>query len=145
MKIFCSGAGGVQRALVVACDEHGARRVAYVDATRELVVDRSWYRASGLRSSESHRVEFHRAPVLALLGEPDKLLREPWFSRDAIRSAAVWAGIAESILEGSTDVLRRSSPDQLALHGLGRMRVARSEHRALAGMDRLAVERPGGT
>ena len=58
VKTFCSGAGGVQRALVVARDEYERRRLVYIDAESQLSIDREWYRGSGLRSSESHRVSF---------------------------------------------------------------------------------------
>jgi alkylation response protein AidB-like acyl-CoA dehydrogenase len=127
VKTFCSGAGGVQRALVVARDEHDAKRVAYVDATRGLRLDRDWYRASGLRASESHRVEFEQAPVLAVLGGPDEIVREPWFSRDAVRTAATWAGIADGILAATLALVgERALADELRLHAIGRMRVARS-------------------
>jgi len=123
VKTFCSGAGGVQRALVVARDERGARRLAYVDVTRGTWVDRSWYVASGLRSSESHRVEFRDAPVLALLGGEDELLREPWLARDSVRSAATWAGLADCILRETVATLGHTD-DQVRLHALGGMRVA---------------------
>jgi alkylation response protein AidB-like acyl-CoA dehydrogenase len=127
VKTFCSGAGGVQRALVVARDEHDAKRIAYVDATRGLSLDRDWYRASGLRASESHRVEFGQAPVLALLGGPDEIVREPWFSRDAPRKAATWAGIADGILAATLALVgERALSDELRLHAIGRMRVAQS-------------------
>ncbi|HEX3909621.1 MAG TPA: acyl-CoA dehydrogenase family protein [Solirubrobacteraceae bacterium] len=127
VKTFCSGAGGVQRALVVARDERGARRVAYVDVTRGGAIDRAWYRASGLRASESHRVEFEGAPVSAVLGVADELAREPWFSRDAVRTAATWAGIADGILAATTRVMvERGDGDELRLHALGRMRLARA-------------------
>jgi alkylation response protein AidB-like acyl-CoA dehydrogenase len=124
VKTFCSGAGGVQRALVVARDEDGARRLVYVDVTETLSIDRGWYRASGLRASESHRVEFHETPVLALLGEPDETVREPWFARDAVRTAATWAGIADRILVASIEAVGERRADDLRLHALGRMRVA---------------------
>jgi alkylation response protein AidB-like acyl-CoA dehydrogenase len=127
VKTFCSGAGGVQRALIVARDERDAKRIAYVDATRGLKLDRDWYRASGLRASESHRVEFDHAPVLALLGGPDEIVREPWFSRDAVRTAATWAGIADGILAATLALVgERALADELRLHAIGRMRVARS-------------------
>ena len=42
-------------------------------------IDRAWFAAAGMRASESHLVRFHGAPVHALLGGPDELLREPWF------------------------------------------------------------------
>ena len=127
VKTFCSGAGGVQRALIVARDEHDDKRIAYIDATRGLSLDRDWYRASGLRASESHRVEFDQAPVLALLGGPDEIVREPWFSRDAVRTSATWAGIADGILAATLALVgERALTDELRLHAIGRMRVAQS-------------------
>ncbi len=123
-KTFCSGAGGVQRALVVARDRDGARRLAYVDAREGLEIDRSWYRASGLRSSESHLVRFHDTPVLSVLGGPEELMREPYISRDGVRTAASWAGIADCIFAAALGVLGQGSPDELRLHAIGRMRVA---------------------
>jgi peptidoglycan/xylan/chitin deacetylase (PgdA/CDA1 family)/alkylation response protein AidB-like acyl-CoA dehydrogenase len=127
VKTFCSGAGGVQRALVIARDEHGARRLAYTDVGRHGVrIDRGWYRASGLRSSESHRVEFHDTPVLAILGAEDEIMREPWFSRDAVRTASTWAGIADCILRETITSLGQSNTDELRLHAVGRMRVAQA-------------------
>jgi alkylation response protein AidB-like acyl-CoA dehydrogenase len=124
-KTFCSGAGGVQRALVVARDEDGARRLVYVDVTSAISIDRDWYRASGLRASESHRVEFDETPVLAVLGEPSETVREPWFARDAVRTSATWAGIADSILAATVEAIGERQADELRLHALGRMRVAR--------------------
>jgi alkylation response protein AidB-like acyl-CoA dehydrogenase len=126
VKTFCSGAGGIQRALVVARDERGARRLVYADVSIGMRIDRSWYRASGLRSSESHRVEFRDTPVLAVLGEEDELMREPWLSRDAVRTAATWAGIADCIVLASVHALAGRPADDLRLHALGRMRVAQA-------------------
>ena len=126
VKTFCSGAGGVQRALVIAREERGPRRLAYVDVTSAVKIDRGWYRASGLRASESHRVEFHDTPVLAILGGDDELIREPWLSRDAVRSAATWAGIADCILAATVDAVGDSPLDDVRLHAVGRMRVAQS-------------------
>jgi hypothetical protein len=54
-----------------------------------------------MRASESHRVNFERARVLAILGEPGELGREPWFSRDAIRTAASWAGMVDAAVGGA--------------------------------------------
>jgi alkylation response protein AidB-like acyl-CoA dehydrogenase len=124
VKTFCSGAGGVQRALVIASDQDGSRRLVYLDTTGRVSIDRSWYRASGLRSSESHRVEFHDTPVLALLGAPGELSREPYFSRDAIRTSATWAGLADRILAETLTALDPARLDAAQAHGLGRMRVA---------------------
>src|SRR3984957_20243794 len=124
VKTFCSGAGGVQRALVVARDERGARRAVYVDVTDSGAIGRGWYPASGLRSSKSHRVEFRDTPVLAILGGEDELTREPWYSRDAIRTAATWAGLADCIVQATVAALGERTDDELRLHAVGCMRVA---------------------
>jgi alkylation response protein AidB-like acyl-CoA dehydrogenase len=132
VKTFCSGAGGVQRALVVVREgggsessAPGARRLAYVDTSEGVEIDRDWYRASGLRSSESHRVEFVDTPVLALLGGENELARQPFFARDGVRTAATWAGIAEGIFAAAASALGEREPDAHQLSALGRMRVAR--------------------
>jgi alkylation response protein AidB-like acyl-CoA dehydrogenase len=126
VKTFCSGAGGVERALVVAREEDGSRRLVYVDVTESISIDRDWYRASGLRASESHRVEFQKAPVLAILGEVNETVREPWFARDAVRTSATWAGIADRIVAATVEATDGRRADDLRLHALGRMRVAQS-------------------
>jgi len=125
VKTFCSGAGGVQRALILARDEAGASRLAYVDLSRCVSIDRSWYRGAGLRASESHRVVFEGAAVYALLGGPGELLREPWFSRDAIRTTATWAGIADGIVDAMLALLRRrGDPSETVALAAGRILVA---------------------
>jgi hypothetical protein len=159
VKTFCSGAGGVQRALVVVREASGAqppatggvvrRRLAYVDATEGVGIDREWYRASGLRASESHRVEFHGTPVLALLGGENELAREPWFSRDAVRTSATWAGIADGIFDAAVAELADRKLDELQLRALGYMRVARATidrwlEYAGKRLDEDAVQDPGG-
>lgn len=133
-KTFCSGAGGVQRALVVVGESSdstqgvvapGGRRLAYVDTSEGVLIDRSWYQASGLRASESHRVEFTDAPVLALLGGENELLRQPFFARDGVRTAATWAGIADGICGAAERAFEEREPDEHQARALGQMRVAR--------------------
>jgi alkylation response protein AidB-like acyl-CoA dehydrogenase len=127
VKTFCSGAGGVQRALVVARDDAGERRLAYVDTTSGVTIDHSWYRGEGLRASESHLVVFDGAPVLAILGGPGEASRDPWFSRDAIRTSATWAGIADNVLDAALSFLReRGEPSDIIALAAGRLRVARA-------------------
>jgi alkylation response protein AidB-like acyl-CoA dehydrogenase len=126
VKTFCSGAGGVQRALVLASGQDGSRCLVYVDPDNRTSIDRGWYRASGLRASESHRVEFHDTPVLAVLGGPGELSREPYLSRDSIRTSATWAGLADSIVRETIEALDPERTDPVQAHALGRMRVAQS-------------------
>lgn len=123
VKTFCSGAGGLHRALVVA-REGTDRRLAYVDLSEGVQIDRGWYRGAGLRASESHRVEFERARVLDLVGGPDELLREPYFSRDGLRTAATWAGIADSVYAAALGLLAPAPDSELTALAVGRMSAA---------------------
>jgi alkylation response protein AidB-like acyl-CoA dehydrogenase len=131
-KTFCSGAGGVMRALVVVREDSEStppvakdgRRLVYVDTSEGVLIDRGWYRASGLRASESHRVEFTDAPVLALLGTENELLRQPWFARDGVRTAATWAGIADGIFGAAQAAFAGREPDEHQARTLGGMGVA---------------------
>jgi alkylation response protein AidB-like acyl-CoA dehydrogenase len=126
LKTFCSGAGGVQRALVVVRDAEERRRLVYLDPSEHVEIDRRWYRASGLRASESHRVEFHETPVLAVLGGVDELVRQPWLARDSLRTAATWAGIADGLLAATRQAVAPVALDDLRLHAVGRMRLAQA-------------------
>ncbi|HSK99384.1 MAG TPA: acyl-CoA dehydrogenase family protein [Rubrobacteraceae bacterium] len=134
VKTFCSGATGLDRALVAvrapAEAPPGPPLLAYVDLSERIRIDRGWFRSSGMRSSESHRVVFEGTPVLAVLGEPGELVREPYFGRDAIRTAVTWAGIADSAVEGALDILAAKSasrkPDDIVSLAAGRMLTARS-------------------
>jgi hypothetical protein len=125
-KTFCSGAGGVDAALVmVGSDDGEAPRLALVDCA-EIEIDRGWYQAAGLRASESHRVFFHDAPVLGLLGEPGELGREPWFSRDAMRTAATWIGMLDAAVEAAlADLARARAEDPIAQLAAGRIEALR--------------------
>lgn len=132
VKTFCSGAGGLHRALVLARNPEGGPPLAvWIDLTdhRRVEIDPHWYRSSGLRASASHRVVFHDAPVLAHFGEPGSLAEQPWLSRDALRTAASWVGMADTALDGAFAILA-DRPDPGPLEGLaaGRVRVA---HRTL--------------
>jgi hypothetical protein len=123
VKTFCSGAGGVQAALVlVKGDAPGPPLLAYVDLAEGVEIDPSWYRAPGMRASESHRVVFHGARVLAVLGQPGEIAREPFFGRDAIRTSACWAGLVDAVREEALAALAtRPEDDQLAALAAGRM------------------------
>jgi alkylation response protein AidB-like acyl-CoA dehydrogenase len=122
VKTFCSGAGGLHGALVLARDGD-VRRVAYVDLGEGVEIDRTWFAGAGMRASESHLVRFHGARVHALLGGPDELVREPWFGRDAIRTAASWAGIADAARAAALEALapRALAGDDLAALAVGRI------------------------
>jgi hypothetical protein len=126
-KTYCSGAGGVDAALVMVTGNDGvAPLLALVECDGNVEVDRDWYRAAGLRASESHRVVFRDAPVVAILGAPGELAREPWFSRDAMRTAAGWAGMVDAAAEAAIEDLAQRRPgDPLAQLAVGRIEAAR--------------------
>ncbi len=129
VKTFCSGSTGLDRALLlVRGPEKGPPLLVYVALSEGIEIDRSWYRGAGMRASESHRVVFHRTPVLAVLGEPGELLREPYFSRDAVRTAVCWAGIADRAVDATLEVLSAKSggrePDEVVSLAAGKMLTA---------------------
>ncbi|HEY2054109.1 MAG TPA: hypothetical protein VGH14_09260 [Solirubrobacterales bacterium] len=125
-KTFCSGAGGVDAAMVMVGNDAGEPpALVLLDCGAEVEVDRSWYRAPGLRASESHRVVFHGAPVTAVLGNPGELARDPWFSRDAMRTAATWAGMVDAAVAAALDELaEHRAGDPLARLAAGRIEAA---------------------
>jgi hypothetical protein len=116
-KVFCSGAGGLDGALVTASGQLG-----FVELGAHVEIDRDWYRAGGMRASESHRVTFHGAPIQATLRE---LTAEPYFSGDAIRTAAAWAGIADAAADAALAAIGPAA-DDLRAHAAGRIITARA-------------------
>src|ERR671910_706984 len=63
VKTFCFGATGLDRALVLARGPaQGPPLLAYVDLSEGVKVDTAWFRAAGMRASESHRVVFEGTP-----------------------------------------------------------------------------------
>lgn len=151
VKTFCSGAGGLDRALVLARDPDAKPPVAvWVDLTdaARAQVDESWYRGAGLRASVSHRVVFDEAPVLARFGPPGALAEQPWFARDALRTAASWAGMADAALEAALhELAERPARGELEELAAGRMLTAHQTiaawlERAARAMDAGSDELP---
>jgi alkylation response protein AidB-like acyl-CoA dehydrogenase len=125
VKTFCSGAGGLDRALILARQPEGGPPVAvWIDLTdeRRVHVDTGWFRSHGLRASVSHRVEFCEVPVIARFGPPGALAEQPWFSRDALRTAASWAGMADTAADAALGELARR-PGRGQLEGLAAGRI----------------------
>ena len=89
---------------------------------------------------------FDGAPVLALLGAPGELAREPWFARDAMRTAAAWAGMADAAADAAlADLAARPELDDLRALAAGRIADRAGDDRPLARARRRARRRgPGG-
>jgi len=128
---FCSGAGGLDRAALLVRDpDPGPPRpplLVWIDLRDERVeIDRAWYQASGLVASESHRVVFHDVPVMARLGPPGAIASQPWFARDALRTTASWAGMADTAVRGALATLAaRPARSDLEALAAGRILTAR--------------------
>jgi alkylation response protein AidB-like acyl-CoA dehydrogenase len=127
VKTFCSGAGGLHRALVLARDDAdptGPPTSVWIDLTDSdrVEIDTSWYRSRGLVASVSHRVVFHDAPVLARLGAPGAIAEQPWFGRDALRTSASWAGMADTAVCGALGTIAQR-PGRGDLEGLAAGRI----------------------
>jgi hypothetical protein len=125
-KTYCSGAGGVDAALVMVGDDDGlAPHLVLVECDETVEVDRNWYCGAGMRASESHRVRFRDTPVVAILGERGELGREPWFSRDAMRTAASWAGMVDAAADAAlADLAARRAAEPLSQLAAGRIEAA---------------------
>jgi alkylation response protein AidB-like acyl-CoA dehydrogenase len=153
VKTFCSGAGGLDRALILArgADRAGGAGGAggpvstWIDLTDSTVtVDRSWYRSHGLRASVSHRVEFDDTPVLAELGSPGSISAQPWFARDALRTAASWAGMADAAVGGALGELAgRTRRGELESLAAGRILTARRTISSWMETAAQAMDHPG--
>jgi hypothetical protein len=142
VKTFCSGAGGIDAALVMVGDAAGgAPSLVLVECDERVEVDRDWYRGAGMRASESHRVVFRDAPVVAVLGEPGELGREPWFSRDAMRTAAGWAGMVDAAAGAAiAELAARRRGEPLAELAAGRIEAARGSIDAWIALAAAAVD-----
>ena len=149
VKTFCSGAGGLDRAAVLArAADGGPPLLVWIDVadSGHVEIDADWYRARGLVASVSHRVIFHDAPVLARLGDPGGIAAQPWFGRDALRTAASWAGMADAAVEAALATLaQRPARGELEALAAGRILTARHTinawlGHAAAAMDRAAPE-----
>jgi alkylation response protein AidB-like acyl-CoA dehydrogenase len=142
VKTFCSGAGGLDRALILARDPQApapAPAAVWVDLSdpATVAIDECWYRGAGMRASVSHRVIFDRAPVLARFGGPGGLMQQPWFARDALRTAASWAGMADCAVDGALDELA-ARPDCGPLEQLAVGRILTGQETISAWLQRAA-------
>jgi alkylation response protein AidB-like acyl-CoA dehydrogenase len=98
-KIFASGAGGIDYALVTVAAERG-RRIAIIQANDPDRADCAHWRVRGMRASLSGRYNLDGIALdsLMLLGEPGDYDREPRFTAGAWRFCAVQLGGIEALL-----------------------------------------------
>ena len=99
-KMFASGAGGLDYALVTAACQGHDRRLVIVPANEEKRTDLSGWRVRGMRASVSGRYCLNAMAVdpLMLLGEPGDYDRDPRFTAGAWRFCAAQLGGIEALV-----------------------------------------------
>jgi alkylation response protein AidB-like acyl-CoA dehydrogenase len=129
---FCSGAHGLDRALVVAAAADGSRLVDLdLRAPGVRPVDGTW-QAPGMRDSDTVDVELTdiAVPATDVVGEPGWYTERPGFWWGGGGVAAVWLGGALGVLDALTAQLSsRADPFQLA--HLGALHASVEATRAL--------------
>ena len=95
-KPWCSGAGGIDRALVTATDPDGQVRLFDVDVTTLRFVD-DWH-PIGMRASDSRTACIDTfVDRDAQVGRPGSYVGRPGFWHGGVGVAACWHGIAQRI------------------------------------------------
>lgn len=109
-KMFASGAGGLDYALVTAASE-AARRLVIVPANETTRADLSGWRVRGMRASVSGRYSLDGVAVerLMLLGEPGDYDRDPRFTAGAWRFCAAQLGGIEALVAEIRSAMRDSA------------------------------------
>lgn len=99
-KMFASGAGGLDYALVTAASKDTARRLVIVPANEKARTDLSGWRVRGMRASVSGRYMLDGMAVdpLMLLGQPGDYDRDPRFTAGAWRFCAAQLGGIEALV-----------------------------------------------
>ena len=130
VKTFCSGAGGLQRALVLGRDPEGGPPISvWIDVAdrrpgrdRRTLVPRARPGGVGLASRRLPR----RAGDCACRSA-GAISAQPWFGRDALRTAASWAGMADTAARSALESLaERLDRNQLEALAAGRILTAQS-------------------
>ncbi|TPG60213.1 acyl-CoA dehydrogenase family protein [Hymenobacter nivis] len=102
-KTFASGAGYVARPLLTGAlpDGQGWQMLVLPADAQPPVLDRSFWRPLGMRSTASHRADLTGLEIGPedLLGPPNAYYRQPWFGGGASRFAAVQLGGAEAVYD----------------------------------------------
>jgi alkylation response protein AidB-like acyl-CoA dehydrogenase len=137
-KMFCSGAGLIDRALVTVGSPE--QRLVDIDLrrnTRSIQFDDSNWKTNAFRETKTATATFNDAAALSteLIGAPGWYLQRPGFWHGACGPAACWAGGAAGLLDYAK---RQSRTDPHTLAHLGAMHAsiwALSSYLDLAGRE----------
>jgi hypothetical protein len=117
-KMFCTGAGLIDRALITV-----AGRLVDVDLRAEcatLSMDYSAWKTNAFVDTNTAKVTFDRTSVAQLIGVDDWYLKRPGFWHGACGPAACWAGGAIGLFDYAVSQARDEAH---ALAHLGAMRA----------------------
>jgi hypothetical protein len=142
---FCSGAGSLDRALVVAATSDGTGWLFDVDLADPCVHrDQDSWQAIGMDASDSLDVHFAGVSVDATVGGPDWYPTRRGFRLGSGGVAAVWLGGTAGVLDTVLALLRESTKvDEHPLAHLGALHAAlRAADALLADTARLVDAQP---
>ena len=127
-KIFCSGAGHAQRAVITALKPQGEPVLVMLALDGAQRASPSAMRLQGMRAAVTGAMDLTGlpAPVESILGAPGDYLREPEFSAGAWRTSAVTLGGIEALVDVVRQdlVARERDGDAHQRDRVGRMLIA---------------------
>ncbi|HZJ21246.1 MAG TPA: acyl-CoA dehydrogenase family protein [Pricia sp.] len=139
-KVFCSGAGHVDRPIVTAEGPDGRQMLILTMEDYSLKEDYRYWNPLGMKASVSCRFDFFGIAVQnhQLLGRGGDYDRQPDFTGGAVRFAAVQLGGAEAAIQETVEYLqkygRNENPDHF--RRLGQLAILRERGRVW--LDRVA-------
>lgn len=132
IKVFCSAAGQVSRALITAKEESGMQMllIPLEPGARVLPSSLSLH---GMRATQTAGIDFDglNVPPDAFIGGPADYLSEPAFSGGAWRTATVTLGGLDALIEETRRqlVARKRHTDPHQLSRMGQVLIARESAR----------------
>ena len=114
-KVLASGAGHIERPLVIATDEDGRRLMVLPKMGTPDRADLSDWRAQGMRASATGAVDFTGVEIkpIEIVGREGDYERQPWFSAGAWRFAAVHLGGMERLFDLLRRICRKLTADRI--------------------------------
>jgi hypothetical protein len=123
-KMFCSGAGMVDRALItVPAPDHRLVDLDLRDAASKLCFDDSIWKTSAFSEIQTPKMSVDNAVCSAkdIIGEPRWYLERPGFWHGACGPAACWAGGAQGVADYA---MKQSRADPHTMAHLGAMHAS---------------------
>lgn len=107
-KMFCSGLGIVDRALVTANSPNPCLvEIDLKNNANAIEMDTSDWKPEAFRATNTGTITFHDAAISgAIIGEPSWYLDRPGFWHGAIGPAACWAGGGAGLLDAALESKR---------------------------------------